>query len=80
MICKTCTSANLFDNTLSSSCFFDNSFTDELKQQSAVTEALSEAHPPSFNSATFKDVDVDEQGQPIGMFGLLWKDINQKDL
>ena len=35
---------------------------------------------PNFGSATFKDVNVDEQGQPIGMFGILWEDITQKAL
>ena len=31
-----------------------------------------------FESATFKDVDVDEQGEPIGMFGFPRKVMNQR--
>ena len=34
----------------------------------------------NFEAATFKEVDVNEQGQPIGLFGIPWKDINQKAL
>jgi len=35
---------------------------------------------PYFGSAKFKDVNVDEEGRPIGLFGVPWKNITVKSL
>ena len=37
-------------------------------------------HAIDFKSATFKDVDLDEQQQPIGLFGIPWNAISQRSL
>ena len=44
------------------------------------TESTNRPSTPNFSSATLKDIDVNEEGSPIGLFGVQWKNIAVKSL
>ena len=44
------------------------------------TTSTNRPSTPNFSSATLKDIDVNEEGSPIGLFGVQWKNIAVKSL
>ena len=40
---------------------------------STSTTSTNRPSTPNFSSATLKDIDVNEEGSPIGLFGVQWK-------